>query len=84
VIELEGALGKEDFDRLLGAAPAVAIGPTTARALTERGYKPALAESATLRGLARASLRAVRAAPAAQKRRASRPVNRRTKSSRYP
>lgn len=61
VIELESALGKEDFARLLEAAPAVAIGPTTARALTERGYSPTLAESATLRGLARTSLRAVRA-----------------------
>lgn len=60
VVELESALGKEDFARLLGAAPAVAIGPTTARALTERGFTPALAESATLRGLARTSLRTVR------------------------
>ena len=60
VVELESALGKEDFARLLGTAPAVAIGPTTARALTERGYSPTLAESATLRGLARTSLHAVR------------------------
>jgi uroporphyrinogen-III synthase len=52
VDELEHALGKDDFDRLLSAAPAVAIGPTTAKALTERGYTPALAESATLQGLA--------------------------------
>lgn len=59
VIELETALGKEDFARLLGQAPAVAIGPTTARALAERGYTPTLAESATLRGLARTSLHAV-------------------------
>ncbi len=61
VAELESALGKEDFARLLAAAPAVAIGPTTARALAERGYTPTLAESATLRGLARTSLRAARA-----------------------
>jgi uroporphyrinogen-III synthase len=61
VAELESALGQEDFRRLLGRAPAVAIGPTTARALTERGYTPKLAESATLRGLARSSLHAVRA-----------------------
>lgn len=60
VVELESALGKDDFARLLGTAPAVAIGPTTARALTERGYTPTLAESATLRGLARTSLQAVR------------------------
>jgi uroporphyrinogen-III synthase len=63
VAELESALGVEDFRRLLGRAPAVAIGPTTARALTERGYTPKLAESATLRGLARSSLHAVRAGP---------------------
>lgn len=72
VVELESALGQEDFARLLGAAPAVAIGPTTARALTERGYTPTLAESATLRGLARTSLQAVRAGPASQKRRNAR------------
>jgi len=52
VDELEHALGKPDFDRLLSAAIAVAIGPTTARALTDRGHTPALAESATLQGLA--------------------------------
>ena len=61
VIELESALGKEDFARLLGNAPAVAIGPTTARALAERGYTPTLAESATLQGLARTSLHAIHA-----------------------
>jgi uroporphyrinogen-III synthase len=68
VIELESALGKEDFARLLGLAPAVAIGPTTARALMERGYTPTLAESATLRGLARASLRAVSAGPVSRRK----------------
>lgn len=52
VDELEHALGKDDFDRLLGAAAAVAIGPTTARALTDRGHTPALAEAPTLQGLA--------------------------------
>jgi uroporphyrinogen-III synthase len=52
VDELEHALGKADFDRLLSAAAAVAIGPTTARALSDRGHTPALAESATLQGLA--------------------------------
>lgn len=72
VSELESALGEEDFARLLGAAPAVAIGPTTAHALTERGYTATLAESPTLRGLARASLHAVRAGPGARERRARR------------
>jgi uroporphyrinogen-III synthase len=57
VDELEHALGKDDFDRLLSAAPAVAIGPTTAKALTERGHTAALAESATLQGLAHATHR---------------------------
>ena len=55
--ELEHALGKDDFDRLLSAAAAVAIGPTTARALIERGHTPALAESATLQGLAQTTHR---------------------------
>jgi uroporphyrinogen-III synthase len=57
VIELERALGKEDFDRLLASAPAVAIGPTTARELAERGRAPVLAESATLHGLAQTAHR---------------------------
>lgn len=57
VEELEHALGKDDFDRLLSAAAAVAIGPTTARALIDRGHVPALAESATLQGLAHTTYR---------------------------
>jgi len=57
VIELERALGKEDFDRLLTLSFAVAIGPTTARELTERGRSPVLAESATLKGLAQTAHR---------------------------
>ncbi|HEX5459637.1 MAG TPA: uroporphyrinogen-III synthase [Steroidobacteraceae bacterium] len=73
VAELESALGREDLARLLARAPAVAIGPTTARALTERGYVAALAESATLRGLARTSLHAVRGDPVSQRGRASNP-----------
>ena len=59
--ELEHALGKDDFDRLLSAAAAVAIGPTTARALIERGHTPALAESATLQGLAQTTHRLLQA-----------------------
>ena len=57
VDELEHALGKDDFDRLLDTAAAVAIGPTTAKALADRGHTPALAESATLQGLAHAAHR---------------------------
>jgi uroporphyrinogen-III synthase len=57
VDELEHALGKDDFNRLLRTATAVAIGPTTAKALADRGHTPALAESATLQGLAHAAYR---------------------------
>ena len=45
---------RRDF---LTKAAAVAIGPTTARVLTEFGRTPVLAESATLRGLADATYR---------------------------
>jgi uroporphyrinogen-III synthase len=57
VIELEHSLGKELFGRLLGGAKIVAIGPTTARELVERGCTPVLAESATLPGLALTTFR---------------------------
>jgi uroporphyrinogen-III synthase len=57
VIELERALGHEHFEKLFARAAAVAIGPTTARVLTELGRTPVLAESATLRGLADATFR---------------------------
>jgi uroporphyrinogen-III synthase len=57
VIELERALGREHFEKLFTRAAAVAIGPTTARVLTELGRTPVLAESATLRGLADATFR---------------------------
>jgi uroporphyrinogen-III synthase len=63
VDELEHALGKEDFKRLLTAAAAVAIGPTTAKALTERGHTPALAQSATLQGLAQTTHRILHPRP---------------------
>jgi uroporphyrinogen-III synthase len=59
VIELERALGKDDFDKLLTTAAAVAIGPTTARVLTELGCTPVMAESATLRGLANTAFKLV-------------------------
>lgn len=52
VIELEHALGRGDFQRLLAAAPAVAIGPTTAHELTARAISPVVAEPHTLHGLA--------------------------------
>ncbi|MEJ1960507.1 MAG: uroporphyrinogen-III synthase [Gammaproteobacteria bacterium] len=59
VVELERALGKEDFDRLLTSAAAVAIGPTTARVLVELGRSPVMAESASLRGLANTAFKLV-------------------------
>jgi uroporphyrinogen-III synthase len=59
VIELERALGKEDFDKLLTTAAAVAIGPTTARVLTELGRTSVIAESATLRGLANTAFKLI-------------------------
>lgn len=57
VEELEHALGRGAFERLLAGARhrsacAVALGPTTAQALSARGIEPALAEPATLEGLA--------------------------------
>lgn len=52
VDELAQALGEQDFERLLTQAAAVAIGRTTARALSARGHNPVIAASATLEGLA--------------------------------
>ena len=61
VTELAQALGDEDFERLLSGAAAVAIGRTTARELTTRGHAAAVAESATLHGLAVTTLRLLQA-----------------------
>jgi uroporphyrinogen-III synthase len=63
VIELERALGAPDFARLLAHAAVVAIGPTTARALAERGRTAVLAESATLAGLAKTTSRLLQTRP---------------------
>lgn len=52
VIELQRALGEADFAQLLASAPALAIGPTTARELEARAVTPRLAAEPTLRGLA--------------------------------
>ena len=52
VSELARVLGDRDFARLLDRAPAVAIGRTTARELAARGRSAAVAETATLAGLA--------------------------------
>jgi uroporphyrinogen-III synthase len=61
VIELERALGKQHFNRLLSGAKVVAIGPTTSRELIERGCTAVVAESATLRGLALTTFRLIQA-----------------------
>jgi uroporphyrinogen-III synthase len=63
VTELAGALGAQDFQRLLSAAAAVAIGRTTARELSARGINAIVAESATLRGLALTTFRSLQARP---------------------
>jgi uroporphyrinogen-III synthase len=63
VAELAGALGAQDFQRLLSAASAVAIGRTTARELSARGINAIVAESATLRGLALTTFRSLQARP---------------------
>jgi uroporphyrinogen-III synthase len=52
VDELAAALGAADFTRLLSQASAVAIGRTTARALSARGHHSVIAATATLEGLA--------------------------------
>jgi uroporphyrinogen III methyltransferase/synthase len=59
VAELEQALGKDDMNRLLTGAVAVAIGPTTARALLERGHAAIVSERASLAALAAATSRAL-------------------------
>jgi uroporphyrinogen-III synthase len=52
VTELEQALGERDFSQLLTDAPALAIGPTTARQLTSRGVTAVTSSAPTLRALA--------------------------------
>jgi uroporphyrinogen III methyltransferase / synthase len=63
VSELARSLGAEDFERLLSDAAAVAIGSTTARELGARGHSAVVAESATLHGLALATLRVLQTRP---------------------
>jgi uroporphyrinogen III methyltransferase / synthase len=57
VDELARALGEADFMRLLNSAAPVAIGRTTARALSARGHSAVVASSATLAGVASTTLR---------------------------
>jgi uroporphyrinogen-III synthase len=57
VEELARALGEADFAHLLNTAASVAIGRTTARALSARGHNSVVASSATLAGVATTTLR---------------------------
>jgi uroporphyrinogen-III synthase len=57
VDELARVLGEADFAHLLSTAAPVAIGRTTARALSARGHHPVVASSATLAGVASTTLR---------------------------
>jgi uroporphyrinogen III methyltransferase / synthase len=57
VDELARALGAADFAQLLSSAAPVAIGRTTARALSARGHHAVVASSATLAGVAATTLR---------------------------
>lgn len=61
VIELDHALGAHDFNELLTHALAIALGPTTGQALTDRGYEAVLAEPNTLSGLAATTFRLMQA-----------------------
>jgi uroporphyrinogen III methyltransferase / synthase len=63
VDELDRALGRDHFERLLGHTRAVALGATTARALAERGCVSILAEPATLAGLAETTYRSMTERP---------------------
>lgn len=63
VDELARALGGELFEQLLKFAPAVVLGGTTARALAAHGFVCALAEPATLAGLAETTHRQLTSRP---------------------
>jgi uroporphyrinogen III methyltransferase / synthase len=57
VDELDHALGDLHFNRLLSRSAPVALGPTTGRALADRGYVPVLAQPQTLQGMAETTYR---------------------------
>jgi uroporphyrinogen-III synthase len=63
VEELDHALGQTHFDRLLSHSAIVALGPTTGRALLDRGHEPVLAEPQTLQGLAATTFRLMQTRP---------------------
>jgi uroporphyrinogen III methyltransferase / synthase len=57
VDELEHALGRDHFGRLLSCSSPIALGPTTGRALAQRGFESTLAQPPTLEGLAATTYR---------------------------
>jgi len=59
VHELHRALGDDCFDRLLTHSTAIVLGPTTARAVSEHGFEPVLAEPANLKGVAATTYRMI-------------------------
>lgn len=61
VTELAELLGEGDFKRLLSGATAIAIGRTTARELSTRGFTAVVAEPSTLEGLALTTFRVLQA-----------------------
>jgi uroporphyrinogen III methyltransferase / synthase len=63
VEELEQALGREHFARLLSSSSPIALGPTTGRALAQRGFAPVLAQPPTLEGLAATAYRQLNPRP---------------------
>jgi uroporphyrinogen-III synthase len=63
VTELDQALGETHFHRLLSHSAIIALGPTTGRALVERGHQPVLADPQTLQGLAVTTARLLQTRP---------------------
>lgn len=57
VDELDRALGRAHFERLLSSSSAITLGSTTARSLAEHGFESVLAQPATLEGLAATTYR---------------------------
>ena len=63
VAELERSLGAASFKRLLSRCAAIALGATTAQALTARGHACTLAQPASLQGLALTTFRLLQQRP---------------------
>jgi uroporphyrinogen III methyltransferase/synthase len=63
VVELERALGRASFKRLLSQCAAIALGATTGQALAARGHECTLAQPASLQGLALTTFRLLQQRP---------------------